>query len=129
MQTAHMVPHAAIICLYEPFADISDPNDGASRRILSAAQAIVSLLHNISTTLPGNMTYMADILHSNGSVCLVTAARTSLIFYRFALNQQDFQAAEGHRMEIETVRVSLQAFGKRFKVSLPDLDNSVDQLG
>ena len=112
-----MIPHAAVICLYEPFADISDPNDGPSRRILSAAQAIVSMLQNLSATLPGGMGSLSDVLHSSASVCLVTAARTSLIYYRHALNQQDMQTAEWHRMDIETVRLSLESFGKRFKVS------------
>jgi len=116
MQTAHMIPNAAIICLYEPFADVTDPNDGPSRRVLGAAQAIVLMLQNLAATLPGGMTTLTDVMHSSASVCLVTAARTSLIFYRHSLNVQDRATAEAHRMDIETIRLVLVAFGERSKV-------------
>lgn len=75
------------------------------------------MLQNLAATLPGGMAALANVLHSSASVCLVTASRTLLIFYRHALNQQDLQTAESHRMDIETIRLSLQAFGQRFKVS------------
>ena len=112
-----MIPNAAIICLYEPFADVTDPNDGPSRRVLGAAQAMVLMLQNLAATLPGGMTTLTDVMHSSASVCLVTAARTSLIFYRHSLNVQDRATAEAHRMDIETIRLVLVAFGERSKVS------------
>ena len=49
--------------------------------------------------------------------CLVTAARTALLFYRQALNVNDQVTAESHRMDIEMIRSSLQAFGLKSKVS------------
>lgn len=36
--------------------------------------------------------------------CLVTAARTSVVLFRQALNIGDLAAAETHRMDIEVVR-------------------------
>lgn len=111
-----MIPHCAIICLYEPFADITDPNDGPARRILGAAQSIVTIIQQLATTAQDGVSNLSNVMHSSASVCLVTAARTSLLFYRLALNQHDQATAESHRMDIEMIRTSLQAFGQRFKI-------------
>lgn len=99
-----MIPHAAIICLYEAFADISDPNDGPARRILGAAQSIVSIVQQLAMVANDGASNLSNVMHSSASVCLVTAARTSLLFYRLALNHQDQQTAESHRMDIEMIR-------------------------
>ena len=103
-QSAHMIPHCAIICLYEPFADITDMNDGPARRIIGAAQSIVSIVQQLATTAQDGVSNLSSVMHSSASVCLVTAARTSLLFYRLALNQHDHATAESHRMDIELIR-------------------------
>ncbi|ORY32255.1 hypothetical protein BCR39DRAFT_523592 [Naematelia encephala] len=113
---AHMLPHAAIICLYEPFADISDASDSSARRILGAAQAIVSIVQQLASVVNDGAQNFTSIMHSSASVCLVTAARTCLLFYRFALNVSDFATAESHRMDIDLVRMALGQFGARFKI-------------
>jgi hypothetical protein len=99
-----MIPHAAIICLYEPFADISDPNDGPARRILGAAQSIVSIIQSLAMIATDGVSNLCNVMHSSASVCLVTAARTSLLFYRLALNHHDHVTAESHRMDIEMIK-------------------------
>jgi len=99
-----MMPHCATICLYEPFADITDSQDAASRRILASAQHIVSIVQQLATLTGNPPQNFATIMHSSVSVCLVTAARTILLFYRVALNNQDTVLAESHRMDIEMVR-------------------------
>ena len=101
---AHMLPHAATICLYEAFADICDANDTCARRIMSAAQAIVGIVQQLAGAVTDGAQNFSSIMHSSASVCLVTSARTSLLFYRHALNQRDFAAAESHRMDIEIIR-------------------------
>jgi hypothetical protein len=62
--TAHMMPHAASICLYEPFADITDPMDAASRRVLAGAQAIVGIVQQIASILTDGVNDFASIMHS-----------------------------------------------------------------
>ena len=101
---AHMLPHAATICLYEPFADICDASDHCARRILSAAQSIVSIVQQLAGSVSDGAQNFSSIMHSSASVCLVTSARTSLLFYRHALNQRDYAGAESHRMDIEIIR-------------------------
>ena len=46
----------------------------------------------------------------------MTAARTSLIFYRIALNQHDKTTGDLHRMDIEMIRIALVQFGDKFKI-------------
>ena len=98
-----MLPHAAVICLYEPFADLSDPTDGPARRILGAAQSIGSIVQQLASAVDG-ATNFTSVMHSSASICLVTAARTCLLFYRLALNNHDYTTAESHRMDIEMIR-------------------------
>jgi hypothetical protein len=97
-----MVPHCATICLYEPFANVNDPQDPASRRILASAQQIVSIVQQLAS-LSGVQNFAAT-MHSSVSVCLVTAARTCLLYYRVALNNNDAALAESHRMDIEMLK-------------------------
>ncbi|RXK38329.1 hypothetical protein M231_04371 [Tremella mesenterica] len=114
--SAHMLPHAASICLHEPFADITDPNDASTRRMIAATQALVQIVQQLAGVTNDGSQSLASIMHSSASVCLVTAARTSLLFYRYALNIGDAQTADSHRMDIEMVRMALQQFGLKFKI-------------
>ncbi len=63
-----MIPHAAIICLYEPFADVTDPNDSAARRILGAAQSIVSIVQQLASVVNEGAQNFTSVMHSSASV-------------------------------------------------------------
>lgn len=115
-QSAHVIPHAAIICLYEPFADISDPNDQPARRILNAARSVISIIQGLCTSIPDGVSNLAAVMHSSSSLALVTSARTCLLFYRHALNIGDNAAAEAHRVNIENARAALASYGLKFKI-------------
>jgi len=65
---AHLLPHTALILLYEPFADVTNPADQPSRRILSAAQAIVGLVQQLASAINGGKANFANIMHSAASV-------------------------------------------------------------
>ncbi|WRT67022.1 uncharacterized protein IL334_003988 [Kwoniella shivajii] len=113
---AHMLPHAAAICLHEPFADLNDPSDQAARRMLAATQAIVSIVQQLASVLGEGGHHFTSVMHSSVSVCLVTSARTSLLFLRQALNVGDMLAAQTHRTDCEMIRMALSQFGVRFKI-------------
>ncbi|WWC85393.1 uncharacterized protein L201_000256 [Kwoniella dendrophila CBS 6074] len=113
---AHMIPHAAIICLHEPFADLNDPSDQAVRRMLGATQAIVSIVQQLASVVGMNGSNFTSVMHSSASVCLVTSARTSLLFLRHALNIGDMAAAQSHRTDCEMIRMALSQFGLKFKI-------------
>lgn len=65
---AHMLPHAALICLYEPFADITDSSDAPARRIMSSAQAIVGVVQQLAATILEGSKDFAVVMHSAASV-------------------------------------------------------------
>lgn len=65
---AHMLPHAALIILYEPFADVSDSADASTRRILSAAQAIVGIVQQLAAAINEGSSNFANVMHSAASV-------------------------------------------------------------
>lgn len=69
---AHLLPHCALIILYEPFADVTDSKDAPSNRILSAAQAIVGIVQQLAGAInDGTSTMMeqaSKIMHSAASV-------------------------------------------------------------
>ncbi|WWD15819.1 hypothetical protein CI109_100243 [Kwoniella shandongensis] len=113
---AHMLPHAAAICLFEPFADLTDENDLPRRRLLSATQGIVSIVQNLASVVGEGGSNFTSVMHPSASVCLVTAARTSLLFLRQALNVGDHASAQAHKMDCEMVRMALSQFGMRFKI-------------
>ncbi|OCF39471.1 hypothetical protein I317_06745 [Kwoniella heveanensis CBS 569] len=118
---ARMLPHAAVICLYEPFADITDADDPSTRRILAATQAIVSIVQQLASVVSDGGAQSAQrnftsAMHSSASICLVTSARTSLLFLRHALNTGDLAAAQTHRTDCEMIRMALAQFGLRFKI-------------
>lgn len=116
VQSAHVIPHAAIICLYEPFADIADPNDQPARRILNAARSVIGIIQNLCTSIPEGASNLAAVMHSSSSLALVTSARTCLLFYRHALNIGDTTAADAHRVNIENARAALAGYGLKFKI-------------
>ncbi len=68
MQAAHMLPFSAIICLYEPFADITDPNDSSARRILGAAQSIISIVQQLASVINDGAQNFTSVMHSSASV-------------------------------------------------------------
>ncbi|WWC61219.1 uncharacterized protein I303_103799 [Kwoniella dejecticola CBS 10117] len=113
---AHMLPHAAIICLHEPFADLTDPSDQAARRMLGATQGIVSIVQQLASVVGAGGSNFTSVMHSSASVCLVTSARTSLLFLRHALNVGDMAAAQSHRTDCEMIRMALSQFGLKFKI-------------
>lgn len=67
-QAAHLMPHAAIICLYEPFADVTDPSDQAARRLLSAAQAIVGTVQQLAAMVLEGVQNFTTVMHSSTSM-------------------------------------------------------------
>ncbi|WVQ71532.1 hypothetical protein IAR50_001071 [Cryptococcus sp. DSM 104548] len=113
---SHFLPFAATICLYEPFADLDDPSDQPTRRLVSATQGIVGIVQQLASAVGGEGDKFASVMHSSTSVCLITAARTSLLLMRHALNKKDGTTAEAHRMDCEVVRLALAHFGTRFKI-------------
>ncbi|BEI93175.1 uncharacterized protein CcaverHIS019_0508030 [Cutaneotrichosporon cavernicola] len=112
--SAHVIPHAAIICLYEPFADIADPNDQPARRIINAARSVINIIQDMC--IQGGPSNLAAVMHSSSSLALVTSARTCLLFYRHALNIGDTAAAEGYKVNIEHARAALASYGLKFKI-------------
>ena len=66
-QAAHLIPHMCTICLYEPFGDITDPTDPATRRLSSATTAIVSIIQEIAAGSGTNSDF-STIMHSSASV-------------------------------------------------------------
>ncbi|ODN84683.1 hypothetical protein L202_00579 [Cryptococcus amylolentus CBS 6039] len=113
---AHMLPFAATICLYEPFADLDDPSDQPTRRLVAATQGIVGIVQQLASAAGGEGDKFASIMHSSASVCFVTTARTSLLLMRHAMNNNDAVSAESHKMDCEMVRLALAHFGTRFKI-------------
>lgn len=115
--SAHVLPHTAIIYLYEPFADVTDPNDQPGRRLLNAARSIVAVTQQLVGAVGcQGVTNLSAVMHSSTSVALVTAARTLLLFYRHALNVGDTAQADMCRQDIETARLALAQYGQRFKI-------------
>ncbi|EKD04083.1 hypothetical protein A1Q2_01558 [Trichosporon asahii var. asahii CBS 8904] len=114
--SAHVIPHTAIIYLYEPFADVTDPNDQPGRRLLNAARSIVGVIQQLVGAVGQGATNLSAVMHSSTSVALVTAARTLLLFYRHALNVGDQAQADSCRHDIETARLALAQYGQRFKI-------------
>ncbi|WVQ98640.1 hypothetical protein IAU59_005770 [Kwoniella sp. CBS 9459] len=119
--SARMLPHAAIICLYEPFADITDADDPSTRRLLSSTQAIVSIVQQLASVVSDSGSQVTSrnftsTMHSSASICLVTSARTSLLFLRHALNTGDLATAQSHRTDCEMIRMALAQFGLRSKI-------------
>lgn len=113
---AHLLPHAAIICLYEPFADLDNPSDQPTRRLISATQGIVGIVQQLASVIGGEEEKFTSIMHPSASICFVTAARTSLLFLRHALNNGDEASASSHRTDCDVVRLALSYFGTRFKI-------------
>lgn len=66
-QAAHLLPHMATICLYEPFSDVTDPLDPATRRLSSASSAIVSIVQEIAVGSGGQADF-STVMHSSASV-------------------------------------------------------------
>lgn len=116
MQSAHVIPHTAVICLYEMFADVTDPKDQPAKRIINAARSIIRVVQQVIAVVPNGAVNLAAVMHSSSSVALVTAARTCLSFYRHALNIGDTMGAEGYRADIETARMALAQYGRKFKI-------------
>lgn len=114
--SAHVLPHTAIICLYEPFADVTDPNDQPARRILNAARSVINVIQQLVGIVPKGVTNIGAVMHSSSSVALVTAARTCLLFYRHALNIGDLPTAEAYRTDVDTARLALAQYGRKFKI-------------
>jgi hypothetical protein len=65
---AHLIPHTALICLYEPFADVTDSADAPSRRIMAAAQATVGIVQQIAAVASEGNTNFSSVMHSAASV-------------------------------------------------------------
>lgn len=114
--SAHVIPHTAIIYLYEPFADVTDANDQPGRRVLNAARSITGVIQQLVGAVGQGATNLSAVMHSSTSVALVTAARTLLLFYRHALNVGDAAQADSCRHDIETARLALAQYGQRFKI-------------
>jgi hypothetical protein len=70
-----MLPHAAIICLYEPFADVADPNDSATRRLLAGAQGIVSIIQQLASVVNEGAQNFTSVMHSSASVSVASFAQ------------------------------------------------------
>jgi hypothetical protein len=62
------MPHAAIICLYEPFANLDDPGDQAAQRILNAAQAIVGTVQQMAALVQEGVQNFTTVMHSSTSM-------------------------------------------------------------
>jgi hypothetical protein len=54
--------------LYEPFADLTDPNDGPSRRLQTASQAIVNVVQQLASSVNDGAQNFHAIMHSSASV-------------------------------------------------------------
>ena len=63
----------ATICLYEPFSDVTDPTDPATRRLASASTAIVSIVQEIAVGSGGQADF-STVMHSSASVYVQTLA-------------------------------------------------------
>jgi hypothetical protein len=68
IQAAHMLPHAAIIYLYEPFADITDQSDDCTRRMVGATQTLVGIIQQVAGQFHGASVDFAQVMHSSASV-------------------------------------------------------------
>ncbi|WVO12766.1 hypothetical protein L204_100374 [Cryptococcus depauperatus] len=113
---AHLIPHATIICLYEPFADLDDLSDQPTQRLANACQAVVNIVQQLASAVGGDADRLASVMHSSISVCLVTVARTSLLFLRHALNAGNAASAETYRMDCEMIRLTLSHYGMKSKI-------------
>ena len=67
-QSAIILPYAATICLYEPFADITDPSDPATRRILGAAQGIGAIVQQLASVTDHRAQNFTSVMHSSASM-------------------------------------------------------------
>ncbi|KAK4684511.1 hypothetical protein P7C73_g5665, partial [Tremellales sp. Uapishka_1] len=114
--TAHLLPHCAIMCLYEPFADITDPNDPATRRLQNAAQGVVSIVQQIAGCVQDTSDQTKALMHNSASICLLCAARTILLFYRHALNINDQPAIQSYRTDVDMIRMAMAQFGMKFRI-------------
>lgn len=63
-----MLPHAALIFLYEPFADITDQTDDATRRMVGATQTLVGVVQQVAGQFSGASVDFAQVMHSSASV-------------------------------------------------------------
>lgn len=97
------------IFLHEPFADLKDPNDISTQRLLASARGILKMIFVItSTSLDLSLIVRADF-------GLYTAARTLVLFLRNVIETGDTTAGteETLRSEIEVFRLAFVAHGKR----------------
>lgn len=58
----------AVICLYEMFADVTDPKDQAAIRIINAARSIIRLVQHVMAVCPNGAVNLAAVMHSSSSV-------------------------------------------------------------
>lgn len=65
---AHLIPHSATICLYEPFADLDNPSDQPTRHLVSATQGIVSIVQQLASAVGGEAEKFSSVMHSSASV-------------------------------------------------------------
>jgi hypothetical protein len=97
------------IFLHEPFADLKDPDDTSTLRLLAASRAILKMVFTItSTCLDLSLIVRADF-------GLYTAARTLVLFLKNVMETGDTSAGseEQLRSEIEVFRLAFTAHGKR----------------
>ncbi|KAL1412647.1 hypothetical protein Q8F55_000394 [Vanrija albida] len=108
--SAHLIPHIAAINLHEPFADVTNPQDPASNRILGEARACLSLVYLLASTALD----FSYVLSPVNSFYFFAACRTFVLFYQRALEIRDLQAAKLLLSEIDVFRMTFASMGKRF---------------
>ncbi|WVQ86220.1 hypothetical protein IAT38_008388 [Cryptococcus sp. DSM 104549] len=128
--SAHLLPQIATILLHEPLADLSDPTCPSALRIISAAKLCSSVVTQVMASQwckagagagqggaaagggggPGEG--LSGCVGPLTCFCLITAARTLILFYMKALEAGDIDQAEVLSSEIAMFRKIFKAHGK-----------------
>lgn len=97
------------ILLHEPFANLDDPDDMSTRRLISAARGILKMVYLVTSTSLDLCILIRPILG------FWTAARTLVLFLKYSLDTGNFPGGptEILRSEIEVFRLTFVAQATR----------------
>lgn len=110
---AQVLLHQMAILLHEPFADLDDPDDMSTRRLISSARGILKMIYLVTST---SLDLCLLVRYQLG---FWTAARTLVLFLKYSIDTGNTPGGpvETLRSEIEVFRLTFQAQATRFPIS------------
>ncbi|WVN89075.1 uncharacterized protein L203_104291 [Cryptococcus depauperatus CBS 7841] len=112
--SAHLVPHIAAIQLHEPFADVTNATCSSAQRLLTESRACLNIVYMIISSSADVSCVVVPITSCN---YLFVVARTLLLFYRQALENNDQASALIYHSEVSVLKMTLIAMTTRFSMA------------